>query len=111
MSNFVVMNSPFVHSGNDVNKMFLYMAVALMVPAVYGLMFFGLEVLILISLSLATCMFSEMLFNLINKKKFKVENFSFFVTGMILALTLPVKTPFYVVIGSAFFSTFVIKQV
>ena len=30
---------------------------------------------------------------------------------MILALTLPTKTPIYVVVGSAFFSVFVIKQV
>ena len=110
MNKFIVMNAPFVHSGNDVNKMFLYMAVTLMVPAVYGIIFFGMQALFLILISLASCMVSEMLFNLINKKKFKVDSFSFFVTGMILALTLPVEVPFYVVIASAFFASFVIKQ-
>ena len=110
MSNFVVMSSPFVHSGNDVNKMFLYTSVALVVPAVYGIIFFGIEAMLLILASLASCMLSEMLFNFINGKKFKVDNFSFFVTGMILALTLPVKTPIWVLALSAFFSIFVIKQ-
>lgn len=111
MDKFVVLNSPFVHSGNDVNKMFLYTAIALVVPGIYGILFFGIAALGLILLSLSSCLFFEMLFNLINKKKFYVDNFSFFVTGMVLALTLPVKTPFYVVIGSAFFSIFVIKHV
>lgn len=110
MGNFIVLNSPFVHSGNDVNKMFLYTSVALVVPAVYGIIFFGLEALLLILASLASCMLSEMLFNFIKGKKFKVDNFSFFVTGMILALTLPAKTPIWVVAASAFFSIFVIKQ-
>lgn len=110
MKEFVVLNSPFVHSGNDVNKMFLYTAVALMVPAVFGIMFFGLEALFIILVSLATCMFSEMLFNLINKNEFKVNNFSCFVTGMILALTFPVKTPLYVVAAAAFFAIFVVKS-
>lgn len=111
MDKFIVLHSPFVHSGNDVNKMFLYMSVALVVPAVYGVIFFGIQALILILVSLISCLLSEMLFNLINKKQFKVDNFSFFVTGMILALTLPAKTPLYAVIASAFFSIFVIKQV
>lgn len=110
MGSFIVLNSPFVHSGNDVNKMFLYTSVALVVPAVYGIIFFGIEAMLLILASLASCMLSEMLFNFINGKKFKVDNFSFFVTGMILALTLPVKTPIWVLALSAFFSIFVIKQ-
>ena len=111
MDRFVVMNSPFVRSGNDVNKMFIYTAVALTIPAVYGIIFFGMTAAFLIMISLATCLVSEMLFNFVSKKKFKVDDFSFFVTGMILALTLPVKVPYYVVIGSAFFSIFVVKQV
>lgn len=110
MGNFVVFNSPFVHSGNDVNKMFLYMAVALVVPAVYGVIFFGITALIMILVSLASCMISEMLFNVINGNKFKVDNFSFFVTGMILSLTLPINTPILAVIASAFFSIFIVKQ-
>ena len=43
MGNFIVLNSPFVHSGNDVNKMFLYTSVALVVPAVYGIIFLALK--------------------------------------------------------------------
>lgn len=111
MGKFIVLNSPFVHSGNDVNKMFLYMSVALFFPAVYGIIFFGIQAFFIILISIISCLLSEMLFNVINGKRFAVDNFSFFVTGMILALTMPVNIPIIVVIASAFFSIFVIKQV
>ena len=48
MERFVVSHAPFVHSGNELNKMFLHMAVALLVPAIYGTMFFGIMSLVLI---------------------------------------------------------------
>ena len=73
MEKFVVSNPPFIRSGNDINKMFLYLSVALLVPAVYGVMFFGLEAIIPIVVSLACCFVFECLFNLITKKlKIKV---------------------------------------
>lgn len=110
MENLVVSSSPFVHSNNDINKMFLYVAVALMLPAIYGVMFFGMNALIMIIVSVASCFLFEALFNLINNKKFYVDNFSFFVTSLILALTMPYQMPVYIVIGCAFFSIFVTKM-
>ena len=80
MEKFIVSNSPFIRSKNDINKMFLNTSVALMFPAVYGVMFFGFESLIVIAISLASCFLFEALFNVINKKRFAVDNFSFFVT-------------------------------
>lgn len=110
MEKFVVSNPPFIRSGNDINKMFLYLSVALLVPAVYGVMFFGLQAIIPILVSLACCFVFECLFNLITKKQFVVKNLSFFVTGMILALTMPYKVPFYIVIAAAFVAIFITKM-
>ena len=110
MEKFVVSHSPFIHSGNDINKMFLYVALALMIPAIYGAMFFGLTSLILIAVSVATCFVSESLFNLITKKRFMVEDFSFFVTGLILALTMPINMPWHFVLVGAFVASFITKM-
>lgn len=110
MEKFIISNSPFMKSKNDINKMFLNLSIALMFPATYGVMFFGMESLIVIAVSLLSCFLFESLFNYINNKRFFVDNFSFFVTGMILALTLPYKIPFYFVIASAFFSIFIVKM-
>lgn len=110
MSKFVVSSSPFIHSKNDVNKMFLYLSMSLVVPAVFGVTFFGLSSLFVILISIGVCFLSECLYNLIHKKKFWVDNFSFFVTAMVLALTLPAKTPLGAVAFCAFFSIFVSKM-
>lgn len=111
MENFIVSSAPYMHSGNDVNKMFLYVSIALMLPAVFSVVSFGFYSLVIILCSLASCLLSECLFNLIAKKKFIVTDFSFFVTGMILALTMPYKIPFYFVIAAGFVSIFCTKMV
>ena len=110
MERFVVSHAPFVHSGNDLNKMFLYVAVALIIPAIYGTMFFGIMSMVLIATAVATCFVSESLFNLITKKRFMVDDFSFFVTGLILALTMPVNMPWHFVLVGAFVASFITKM-
>ncbi len=110
MEKFIVSSAPYVHSGNDINKMFLYVSVALVVPAVFGVVNFGFYCLAILLSGVASCLISECLFNLIQKKKFMVDNFSFFVTGMILALTMPYNIPFYYVIAAGFVSSFITKM-
>ena len=111
MDRFIVTNAPFVHGKNDINRMFLYVSIALVVPAAYGVLLFGMNSLLLIAVSIASCFVFEMLYNLITAKKLFVNNFSFFVTALILALSLPYQTPIYVVVASSFFSIFVVKMV
>ena len=110
MNNVIVSSSPFIRKPLDINKMFLYVAIALTVPAIYGVMFFGLKSLLVIFVSLLTCFLSECLFNFMNNKKFFVDNFSFFVTGLTLALTMPVNVPIIIVVACAFFSIFIVKM-
>ena len=111
MKKYIVSSYPFIHSGNDVNKMFLYVTMALVLPMVFGFMFFGVNTLLITVVSVVSCYLFETLYCVINKGEFFVKDFSFFVTAMILALTLPVYTPIYVVIASAFFSIFITKMV
>lgn len=110
MDNIFLSHAPFIRSKNDTNRMFLYVAFALIIPAVFGCMFFGIRALGIIAISVATCFLSECLYNFINKKKFFVDDFSFFVTSLILALLMPVRVPFYVVIICGFISIFIVKM-
>lgn len=109
MKEIVVSNSPFMHSKNDVNRLYLYVCVALIFPAVFGVYFFGISSLVTIVASLLFCYLSEMLFTFYLTKTFKVKDISFAVTGLILALTLPAKTPIYVVGICAIISICVVK--
>ncbi len=110
MNKFIVSSSPFIHGKQDVNKMFLYTALSLVVPAVFGITFFGFSALFIVLISVLACFVSESLYNFMHKKTFKVDNFSFFVTGMVLALTMPIGTPIYVVAISGFVSIFIVKM-
>lgn len=111
MDKFVVSYSPFARSSNDINKMFIYTAIMLLLPTVYGCLFFGINSAFIVLVSVVVCFLSESLFNVFAIKKFKVENLSFLVTGLILALTLPVEIPLYIVAIVAFVAVFVVKMV
>lgn len=110
MDKFVVSYAPFIKSSNDINKMFVYTAISLILPLVYGCFFFGLTSLLIVLISVACCWLSESIFNLLINKKFRVTDLSFLVSGLILGLTLPVKMPIYIVAISAFFASFVVKM-
>ena len=106
----VVSNSPFMHSKNDVNRLFLYVCVALVFPSVFGIYFFGIYSLFMIVFSVLFCLASEILFNLYMTRKFTLKDISSVVTGIILALTLPINTPIYVIAICAFISVCIVKM-
>ena len=110
MEKFVVSYAPFARSNNDTNKMFLYVSTVLILPAVFGAMFFGVQALFVLLVSIVSSFVSEILYNLAIKKKADIKNLSSLVTGLILGLTMPVKMPLYIVGLSAFFAVFVVKM-
>ena len=107
MEKFVVSYSPFARSSNDTNKMFLYLSTVLILPAVFGAMFFGIQALFIMLVSIASCYASEVLYNLATKQKIGLRDTSSLVTGMILGLTMPVKMPLYIVGISGFVAVFI----
>ena len=110
MEKFVVSYAPFARSTNDTNKMFLYISTVLILPAVFGAMFFGIQALFIILVSVASCYASEILYNLATKQKIGLRDTSSLVTGMILGLTMPVKMPLYIVGISGFVAVFITKM-
>ncbi len=111
MRKYIVSSYPFVHSKNDVNKMFLYVALALVLPVIYGTIFFGYNALVFVVLSIISCFCFELVYNWLNDKSYFVKDFSFFVTALIIGLTMPVYAPYYMVIPASFMAIFVTKMV
>ncbi|MBQ8452049.1 MAG: RnfABCDGE type electron transport complex subunit D [Clostridia bacterium] len=109
MDKYVVSSAPFIHSGNDINKMFLYTGIALVIPGIFGVMFFGLPALFIILVAFFSCLLSEIFYNLFVAGKFIVKDFSFFVTAMTLALTMPYNAPLWIVALAGFVSIFGVK--
>lgn len=111
MDKFVVTYAPFARSSNDINKLYIHAATALLLPMVFGCIFFGFSSILVVLTAVLVSYFSECLFNIFEIKKFKVTNLSFLVSGLILGLTLPVKMPLYIVAISAFIAVFIVKMV
>ena len=111
MEKFVVSYAPFTKSTNDINRMFAYTSLMLLLPAVFGSVFFGINSVFIILIAVATSFVSEAFYNLLSMGKFKTNDLSFLVSGLILAVTMPVKMPLHIVAISAFISIFIVKMV
>ncbi len=82
-----------------------------LIPAIAGsVYFFGFNALILILVSIASCVGFEFLSQKAFKKSVKISDLSAVVTGILLALNLPANAPFWMPIFGGFFAMFIIKE-
>ena len=85
--------SPHVKSDVTTSKVMLDVVIALVPAMIASLIFFGFRALILIAVCVISCVGFEYLYNMINKKEQTIGDFSAVVTGVLLALNLPVTFP------------------
>ena len=103
MDKLIVSSSPHIHAKDTTQSIMRDVLIALTPAAVAGVVLFGLRALFVIIACVVSSVLSEFVFNLIVKKKQTVADLSAAVTGLILALCLPAKTPIWqAVIGSVF---------
>jgi electron transport complex protein RnfD len=82
-----------------------------MIPAlIAGIIFFGLYALIIVCLSVFSCVVSEYLYNKIRKKPVTVKDLSAVVTGIILGLNLPPNSPIYIPLIGGVFAIIIVKM-
>ena len=83
--------------------------IALLPAAVAGVVLFGLKALAVIAVCVASAVLSELVFNLICKKKQTISDLSAAVTGLILALCLPTTTELWQCALGSVFAIVVVK--
>lgn len=102
--------SPQLRQPATTRAMMLDVMIALLPALGMAVFFFGPRVLALTGVSVAVCVLLEGLYRLLTRQKQTVGDLSACVTGMLLALSLPVSSPYWVpVIGGAF-AIIVVKQ-
>lgn len=95
--------SPHVREQSTTKAIMRDVVIALLPILAFGVYQFGLDALLIIFISVATCVISELLFNLIAKKTITVFDYSAVVTGLILAINLPSTVAWWIpVIGGVF---------
>lgn len=104
-----VSSSPHVRSKDTTSRIMLYVIIALLPTSLFGIYNFGIKALILILVTIASCVASEWIFNKIVHKKDTVTDLSAVVTGLLLALNLPVNLPWWEAVIGGVFAIIVVK--
>ncbi|HJB90442.1 MAG TPA: RnfABCDGE type electron transport complex subunit D [Candidatus Eisenbergiella merdigallinarum] len=98
-----VSSNPHIRAKDTTSRIMLTVIVALLPTTLFGIYNFGAKAALLIAISVASAVLTEFLFEKICKKKVTVGDFSAAVTGLLLALNLPVSVPWWIpAVGSAF---------
>ena len=100
---YQVSSAPHVRAKDSTSRVMLYVIIALLPTSLFGIFNFGYKALVLILLTIASCLTSEWIFDKIVHKKNSLPDLSAVVTGLLLALNLPAGLPWWeAVIGSVF---------
>lgn len=105
-----VSSSPHVRDNVTTSKIMGYVVLGLLPPTFFGIYNFGFRALLLIVVTIASCVLSEWVFNKITKRKNSIGDLSAVVTGLLLALNLPVGLPIWEAILGAVFAIIIVKM-
>ena len=101
--------SPHLHRKRTTTGIMLDVIIALLPTTIAGVVIFGLRALAVIGVCVASAVISELLFNLILKKKQTIKDLSCVVTGLLLALNLPANAPLWQCAVGSVFAIIVVK--
>ncbi len=114
VAQLTVQSSPHLRSNISNQRLMLEVLIALLPTIVVSIIFFQLWSVILLGVCGMTAVLTEWIFNRIRKKKSSVGDLSGFLTGILIALTLPIATAqaefIYVPIVGTVFAIAVVKM-
>lgn len=100
---FSPVEAPFLHSTEGARTVFVVTAAAACAPLVAGILLFGWRSAVVAVLSVASCALLERIYFRVTRTPALLGRSHAYLTGLLLALTLPAFVPWYVpVVGAAF---------
>lgn len=110
MNILTVSPSPHVKGTMTTQRVMLCVIISLMPAIIASGIIFGLKALMLISVCIISCIFFEAICRIIMKKEQTIGDLSAVVTGILLALNLPVTLPWWMAIIGCFVAMVIVKQ-
>jgi len=107
---FTVSASPHIRTRLDTGWVMRLVCLSLLPALVASVYIFGARALLVIVVSVVTCVLTEFLCNRAFRKDTTVTDFSAVVTGILFAFVLPATTPVWMVVIGGFLAIFVAKQ-
>lgn len=105
-----ISSSPHIRDKETTTNLMGQVIVALMPATAVGISNFGTDAIIVILVSIISCMIFEAIFQKIAGRKNTILDLSAALTGLLLALNLPPSVPIWLPIVGAFFAIVVVKQ-
>lgn len=107
---YQVSSSPHVRAKDSTSRIMLYVIIALLPTSLFGIYNFGFKALLLILITIASCVATEWVFNKIVHKKNTIDDLSAVVTGLLLALNLPVALHWWEAVIGGVFAIAIVKM-
>ena len=105
-----VSSNPHIRAKSSTSSIMLAVVIALLPAAGFGIYNFGTDALILILVTVLSTVLTEYIFEKILKKKTTIGDYSAVVTGLLLALNLPVSAPWWIGVIGGIFAILVVKM-
>lgn len=102
--------NPHVRDKASTHSIMLDVIIALTPATIFGFWNFGLPAVINTILCIATCVIAEYAWQHFMHKKVTIKDYSAALTGLLLAMNLPAKAPFWIPILGGVFAIIVVKQ-
>ena len=105
-----VSSNPHIRSKVTTSNIMLAVVIALLPAAGFGIYNFGLDALVLILITVATCVLTEYIYEKVMHKKVTIGDFSAVVTGLLLSLNLPSSAPWWIGVVGGIFAILIVKM-
>lgn len=105
-----VSSNPHIRAKDTTSRIMLYVIIALLPATGFGIYNFGLHALMLIVVTIASTVLTEFIYEKCMKKKVTVGDLSAVVTGLLLALNLPPRAPWWIGVMGGVFAILVVKM-
>ncbi|MCM1125579.1 MAG: RnfABCDGE type electron transport complex subunit D [Lachnospiraceae bacterium] len=105
-----VSSNPHIRSKVTTANIMLAVVIALLPAAGFGIYNFGIDALILIIVTVAATVLTELIYEKAMHKKVTIGDFSAVVTGLLLALNLPSTAPWWIGVIGGVFAILVVKM-
>jgi electron transport complex protein RnfD len=102
--------SPHIRSADSTTTVMLNVLIALCPAFLWGIYVFGIRALVLVLISVVSCIVWEAAAQFLLKRPVTVGDLSAAVTGMLLGMNLPVTAPLWMPVVGGFFAIVIVKQ-
>jgi Na+-translocating ferredoxin:NAD+ oxidoreductase subunit D len=109
-TNLIFSTSPHVRDRQSVRKIMWFVVLALLPANIYSIYLFGINILILLAVSVASAVVSESLYQFFIKKPVTVSDGSAVITGLLIAMNVPTGLPVWMAAVGCFFAIIIVKQ-